>query len=452
MISPTPPRMVVVDNPGLADAIRREWQARANSTIDVTTMDENAWRDWKAAAATPGSDPDIIIYPVSDLGSLVEAKKILPIPSSLAESGRDASHGLAISDWLPSIWETEVRWGSARWGIPFASGPMLLIARQDILASRQMSVPQTWSALRATIEQLRHEQEEGTLPETITSLVVQPSSPGWQARSLLARVASYVRSPRKYSDVFDFANMLPLIDTPPFVRALEEMASDLGDSESLSRAMTPSECYAHVRSGRSVFAIGCWPTRSNVQENSGSAVSLVFSLLPGADEVYLGADEGWQPRQEVTRVPMLAASGTVGSVVAGTRRQQASWNLLQQISSSDWSRAIAPLGKDASPIRVSQLATPLLWLDENHTSESLETWRDAIRGYYASTLTMNNLRIPAAEQYLSILDEAVRATLTGQQSAAEALSLAAQRWSELLEFHGLEPQGKAYRRQLGLDP
>jgi hypothetical protein len=62
------------------------------------------------------------------------------------------------------------------------------------------------------------------------------------------------------------------------------------------------------------------------------------------------------------------------------------------------------------------------------------------------------LRIPGRARYLAALDAAVRQTVAGEKSAADALAEAATEWRRITGELGVDAQRKAYRLSLGLEP
>ncbi len=60
------------------------------------------------------------------------------------------------------------------------------------------------------------------------------------------------------------------------------------------------------------------------------------------------------------------------------------------------------------------------------------------------------LRLPGRGEYLRALDNAVRSTVSGEQTSEEALGEVAQAWREITERLGVDTQRRAYLHSLGL--
>jgi hypothetical protein len=59
-------------------------------------------------------------------------------------------------------------------------------------------------------------------------------------------------------------------------------------------------------------------------------------------------------------------------------------------------------------------------------------------------------RIPAIDDYIAALDEAVKSVTDKNVLPAEALHSAAQKWEKITDAHGREIQREAYQKHLGI--
>ena len=446
------PHLLVVDNPTLAAAIEREWQARSGETLPVATMTHSEWQEIVDGNRFRDIAADAVIYPCEDLGALAEAHAILPAPSYI--DGPDSA--LAAADILPLIRQVEIRWGGTLCAVPFSSAPLLLVFRADILEQMGAEPPRTWQELHDLAERLAVQQDQQALPGRIESVLYQPLAEGWAARLLIARGAAYVRDAAKYSDLWEVITMEPLIAGPPFVRALRELAADQVLAQPTKRQLNPEQVFDAIRSGKCVLAVGCWPSGWPEPRDDFTG-QLGFSLLPGAAEYFErteATEQGgtWVRRQSVQQVPVLAAGGYVGSVVRGTRRQRAAWNLLVQLADPDWGTSVCAAGRQAAPFRASHLQQIQVWLAGTYDDQAAAQFRTAVSTYFASELSLPMLRIPGASGFLQELDEAVQAVTGGTLDAPTALAQVASAWTVRLNKIGRDALSTAYLHQLGIEP
>ena len=100
--------------------------------------------------------------------------------------------------------------------------------------------------------------------------------------------------------------------------------------------------------------------------------------------------------------------------------------------------------------RKSHLGNPAKWLGPLFNSENATQFADVLGQANDSRLRLNSLRIPAADRYLSALDESVRSVLIEGGNAVEQLATATRAWTEITEDVGIDEQKSAYRNSEGL--
>lgn len=113
-------RLVVVDDPAIAGAVRGlrdEWNAQTGSELEVIETSEKQIAD---AGTLPG---DAAISPDHLLGPLAEAKRLAPVPRSIAGDPNDP--------WSQSfelLRNQEAVWGNEVYGVPLGAGVLLLLS------------------------------------------------------------------------------------------------------------------------------------------------------------------------------------------------------------------------------------------------------------------------------------------------------------------------------------
>src|SRR5947207_5804318 len=87
---------------------------------------------------------------------------------------------------------------------------------------------------------------------------MEPLADGWRGQLLLARAAAYAMHRDQVSPLFRFDTMAPLIDQPPYVRALEDLAAAAKAGGYTDQRLTPVEIFAEMRAGHCAMAL-TWP-------------------------------------------------------------------------------------------------------------------------------------------------------------------------------------------------
>ncbi len=438
--------VLIVDDPTLGDAIKSEWRSR---TEDEVIIREITWQEAAAAKRLPG---DLIVYPAGQLGELAEAGLLAPISSRTLEN--DA---FAMRDIYKLLRLHEMKWGDKVVGLPLGSPQLMLVYRLDIFARLQIKPPRTWAEYDALAARLAKREELGELAPPADATwrgTVEPLAPSYAGQMLLARSATYAAHKEQISPLLDISSLKALIDQPPYVRALKEMAATCGETKAKLPQFTPAQAYQELAQGRCAMAIA-WPSSATATADkavAGRAANLGFAELPGASETYDFGKKQWAARSagESPHVPLLAVSGRMVSVTATSGEQEASENMATWLAGSEVAVQISPSSPDTTLFRVSQEPDAASWLG---------SIGDQGRGEYVAALRQTQerpqhsqgIRLPGRREYLSALDQAAVDALRGKKSPEEALAAAAAAWDKITARRGLDGQRIALERSLGLN-
>ena len=240
----------------------------------------------------------------------------------------------------------------------------------------------------------------------------------------------------------------------------------------VSLAATPADARQAILAGDCALAI-TWPTAASVGvppsggddrlkvELQRSAPAIAFAELPGAADVYNSKSKSWEtnstggesrsPSAE-SRTPLLGISGRLGSVAGDSQSGRFAFQLLAWLSGKEWGAQVCPASPATTLFRRSQLSQPGRWVEPEIPAAVAKQYAGAVADSLSRSQWLECPRIPGHAEYMAALDEAVRATVEGKQTSAEALARAADRWREITARLGVESQRTAYIRSLGLEP
>jgi len=439
-------RLLIAGDPELAKAIGRlkgEWKGRSGDTLEISEMVEQELLSAKSLEA------DAVIYPSARLGPLAERGLLAAVPKSVLESEE-----LAWTDLFERLQTTETTWGKTVFAVPLGSPVFTCCYRVDQLAKLGRQPPRTWTEYQELAALLNDRRNLGDLApaeDQPWSGALEPLGPGWSGRMLLARAAAYAKQPDAYSVLFDMDDMRPLITGPAFVQALTELiaAADAGASFT---ELDPAAVRGELLAGRCAMAI-TWPTATGEHASAPPNAKFGFVELPGAERVYMSADQKWRPRSGSDRhVTLLATTGRLASVPEDSRHPVSAFRLLTWLSGKQWSSRISPASEAATLFRNSQTVKAQAWVPKAVDAEGAQQYAASVRQALSRTSYVTAPRIPEQDEYLAALDEAVQAAVAGKTDPPIALEQAAARWSEITKRLGIEAQKKAYLHSLGLDP
>ncbi|MFN0016672.1 MAG: ABC transporter substrate-binding protein [Pirellulaceae bacterium] len=444
--------VLVVDSPNIGEKIKAEWRSNTD-TEDEVVIRHVTWKEITSAKRLPG---DLIVYSAGMVGELAEAGLIAPISDRTLEN--DA---FALRDIYKQIRLHEMKWGDKVFALPLGSPQLLLVYRADIFTKLKLKPPQTWAEYDALAARLANRKELGELAPAGDAPwrgSAVPLAPGYAGQLLFARSAAYAAHKEQISPLMELGSLKALVDQPPYVRALREMAAGSGEKNGKLPQFTPAEAYLEIAQGRCAMAI-TWPSATGAKEaakkqkasSEPKPCELGFAELPGAREVYNFGDKKWgeRPADEDSHVPLMAISGWMVSVTATRNNQEAAENMATWLCGSEFSSQISPASPNTTLFRISQEPEAGQWLGSIGDS-GVREYVAALRQTQERATHSPGIRLPGREEYLSALDQAVVDSLQGKKSPEEALAAAAAAWDKITARRGLEAQRPALQRSLGL--
>lgn len=447
-LAPSRMRVLVVDDGPFATALEQLWKARIENELQLQQMTTEDLEKAKQLNA------DIVIYPSESLGLLAE-RRLIASPSE--ENSPDAAR--ASTDVFELQRRVEVLWGNSVMAYSFGSPQLVLMYRADLFESAKITPPTTWAEYAELLPRLARDQLGAAAPAEgrAWSATVEPLGKGWCGKVLLARTAAYATHPSQFSTLFDCETMQPLIAGPPFQRALEELKAATQHGPANFAAQTPETARQVLLAGEAAMAL-TWPSRATSTGKSlttAAEIQIGFAELPGGETVFNFAEKIWTPKkadESAERVPLLAVAGRLASVTHNARRPREATGILQLLTGREWSDQIAPASMATTAFRKSQLNDLKRWVDEGLTPEAVKRYGEVLASTQSRSSGMSCLRIPGAQRYMDVLDEAVARACQGTASPADALAEVATAWQQITEELGLESQRKAYLHSLGLEP
>lgn len=440
-------RLLVADDAALAAAaelLRGEWNAQTGSDFEVEQRSGNDLSD------SDGLRVDAIICASHHLGSLAEQGRLVPVPEKLLEADEGGR-----SEIFSLLRTEEVVWGREVLAVPFGSPVLTCYYRADLLEELDRKPPKTWDEYHQLAELLADATRPGSAPpanEASWHGAIEPLGAGWAAQTLLARAAAYATHRENFSTLFNIDTMAPLVDGPPFVRALEELVAtaQLGPPEGTS--YDPAAVRTAFWQGRCGLALS-WPTPAGEDPPPAEAgIEAGFAELPGSSEVYDVVDRQWETRRddEDWQVPLLGVAGRLGVVPTESRWPEAAFLLLLWLSDDQKSRQVSTASPATTLFRRSHLDAPGVWVEKQVSPSSALQYAETTQQTLCRQHSVFALRIPGRSEYVAALDEAVRRAVRGDETPQQSLSKASTLWREITRRLGYNQQRGAYRRSLGL--
>lgn len=364
---------------------------------------------------------------------------------------------------------TLLTYGGRKYMVPYDHDGQVMYYRRDLLADPRhqaafkqrygyaLAVPQTWAQFRDAAEYFNGQDLNGDgTPDHGLVMALKPGSQGMF--NFMSLSASFVIGPtnaRQYW--FDPQTMLPLVESPGHLRALEFFVDlvKLGPREMLTwdhgRGWDP------FLAGRAAFAL-TWGDLGALAQQPGSKVKgrTGAAQAPGTNEYYDIAQGRWIRTEAVNRVGNTTGGSWAGVISRYSKAPEATYFLLSLLAQRQKSLVYAARGWDGiDPGRSYQFLPPEgtgtvePYLRSGWDEADVRDYLTAFQRTFSDKLQFPYLRIPGAYSYWLALDLHLVEAASGQLTPAAALKATAVDFEEITIRLGRDRQREIYRTSLG---
>ena len=448
---------------------RGEWEASRKGSIAI--------RDESLTLETL-SDIDVVLFPAQQLGDLVNAGVLAPIPNAAVlpprppedETGNQEQRERDIAkaalddtfqykDIAPAFREDVSKYGPERVALPCGGSALVLVYRRDAIesvpnreAARQAGLsleqpPATWPQLDALAKFFQGRDWNGDrAPGHGIAVALGADVEGVGNATFLARAASLGLHRDQYSFLFDADDMSPRIASPPFVEALRGLAALKAYGPPGMERFDAAAARQAFRNGKVAFLID----RAERAATWSNGKLVGVAPLPGSDRVFEPSRQEWTPSSPRNAPSYLPDGGGwlvgINGRLAGTQRDAALDFAKYLANPENSNRLRAERAFPLLPVRTSQMGQgmpdPLSAPDVDS-----RLWSDAVSRTLLAERVVPGLRIPGADGYLGELSKA-RAAAAAGLAPDKALADVAKAWTERTKAAGTQRQLWHYRRSL----
>jgi multiple sugar transport system substrate-binding protein len=450
---------------------RGEWSASRHGEIEIEPE--------PIRALDSLSKFSLLIFPGQDLGNLVDADVLEPIPNAVVLPPEPAADALEAPrrartadnsaadpfqyrDIASAFREQATKYGSERLALPLGSSALVLVYRRDafqrpanVEAARSSGLtlepPSTWDQLDALgrFFQGRDWNGDGKPDQGIAAVLGQDPE-GVGETIFLARSASLGQHRDHYSFLFDSDALKPRIDAPPFAESLRAIVSWKSLGPAGIEAFDAAAARQAFRDGKAAMLID--RAEKALAWSGGSPVGV--APLPGSQRVYEPMRNQWDMPDSPNRPTYLPqGGGWLVGVKRGLsdRERAAALDLAAFLAGPEnVNRLRAERSFPMLPVRSAQMGqglpdpTSAPDVDARH-------WSDAVSRTLMAERVVIGLRIPEAAGYLEDLAKGRVAALGGKDPAAALRDVAAA-WEGRTKGLGQGHQLWHYRRSLNSLP
>jgi multiple sugar transport system substrate-binding protein len=419
-----------------ADSFPRMFQAISSNTVNFDILEASA--GWE--------------------GDLLGGGHCLPMPDSVRNDP-----GYDFDDIVPYLQGPTRTWDGVMYGASIDGDMHHFNYRKDVFSSPDLAsewtaaggegefgVPTTWQQVNAYSEFLAGKEFEGQpLYGVLDSLRVDNTSQYF----FHSRASAYGKHPDDPAFLFDL-DMTPRINSPAFVRALEDMIAALPYAPPDQQNADLLQNLFNFLAGTGTMCHWWADVGSNVYTADASLVQgkVGFSILPGSPDVYNHQTGEWETLDEPNFAPYLAFLGWGLYVMTEAENAgvvDASWDLISHLTGRDISAWMSVYPSGMNPWRNSHFNAEE-WVASGMPLEEGDEYLRSIQDSYNHPNRIMDLRIPGLGQYWGAAEAEWARAVAGEVSAQEALDAAAARWDEITDSLDRERQIELYGASLGL--
>ncbi|MDQ3525669.1 MAG: extracellular solute-binding protein [Chloroflexota bacterium] len=316
----------------------------------------------------------------------------------------------------------------------------------------EFGVPQTWQQVQAYSQFFEGKSDPDGLP-LYGILDPLARSGGVGTYFYFSRASAYAKHPDDPAFFFDPETMIPKINSPAFVRALQDMIDAIPAAPPDQQNADLLKTLGDFLAGTGSMAHWWADIGANVYASDQSIVQnkVGFSILPGSPDVYNYQTGEWDLIEGNNYAPYLAFLGWGLYVTKASEERgvsEAAWDLVKHLSSRDVSLWMNIYPSGMNPSRESHFDAAD-WTIAGYPEADAQAYLDSISGSYNHPNRIVDLRIPGQGEYwIAAEDEWTRA-VSGELEPQEALDNAAAAWDEITDRYGRETQRQLYTDSLG---
>ena len=440
--------------------ISRAWEEATGAKVEwIEVTQADSYPKMSQSLASGNVEFDVLEGSGGWEGEMLGGGYMIPMPDEVKSAPE-----YAFDDIVPYLQGPTRTWEDVTYGASVDGDMHHFNYRKDIYANEDLKAewtssggkgdygpPTTWQQVQEYGKFFEGKSDADGMP-TYGHLDPLARSGGVGTYFFFSRASSYAKHPDDAAFFFDPETMKPKINSPAFVRALDDMIAmvpfappdqqnadllkTLGDF--LAGTGTSAHWWADI--GANEYA----SDQSVVQDKVG------FSILPGSPDVYNYKTGAWDTIEGNNFAPYLAflGWGLYVTKAAETRKvNEAAWDLVKHLSSKDITLWMNIYPSGMNPSRKSHF-DPKDWTIAGYPEADAKQYLDSISQSYDHPNRIVDLRIPGQGEYwIAAEDEWTRA-VSGEVSSQEALDNAAAKWEEITDRLGRDSQKKLYTSSL----
>ena len=272
-----------------------------------------------------------------------------------------------------------------------------------------------------------------------------------------SRATAYAKRPGDPAFLFDPEDMRPLVNTAPWVQAIEDVLAVIpAEPPEQINADPGTTAFQQFLAGTGSMLAWWGDVGSSARTSDTSVVGdrIGFSILPAADRVWNREAQAWETPAEPNHAPNMAYIGwgiyVMARAASDPAKRKAAWSAAAHLGGRDLSLWCSAYPSGFQPYRNSHFQIEE-WEAAGYDRDFIEDYLGSQRDSYNHPNAAIEPRIPGIFQYYSVAEDELAKIYAGQYaSAQEGADAIAAAWDAITDQIGREGQVALYRASLGM--
>lgn len=325
-------------------------------------------------------------------------------------------------------------------------------AKYKKAAGKQLGVPQTWEEYDQ-ISRFFNNWDWDNDGEINYGSAEVVSKNDLMFSAFISRVAPYAKHPQVSGGFFfDLITMEPLINTPGWVRGLENFVKAQDYMPPGGNKFGLADEIFSFGNGQTLFSYSWDDAFIQAMEPKSRIRNLVGAApLPGSHEVWNRRTSRWDHFDEPNRAPYITW-GWTSAVAKDSKNKDMAFDYLCFFANPTNHASDLLVGRfGVNPYRVTDF-DPNFYIEKaGWAPEVARTYTATLSGMEKSQNRVFDLRVPGVNWYMTALANGVHKALTKQLTPQEALDEVAKEWRRITKQVGTNQVRKAYANVVALE-
>lgn len=325
-------------------------------------------------------------------------------------------------------------------------------AKYNHAGGKQLGVPQTWEEYDR-IARFFNKWDWDNDGEINYGSAEVVSKNDLMFSAFISRVAPYAKHPEvRGGFFFDLVTMEPLINTPGWVRGLEDFVKAQDYMPPGGNKFGLADEIFSFGNGQALFSYSWDDAFIQAMEPESRIRNLVGAApLPGSQEVWNRMTGRWDHFDEPNRAPYITW-GWTSAVAKDSKNKDMAFDYLCFFANPTNHTSDLLVGRfGVNPYRVTDF-DPNFYIEKaGWAAEVARTYTTTLSEMEKSQNRVFDLRVPGVNRYMTALANGVHKALTKQLPPQKALDEVAKEWRKITNRVGINQVRKAYANVVALE-